>query len=515
MKSMIIEASSAGTPESLVEKLSEFSGTALVRAGSWNSFNSRYSIVVTDPFLTFRSYGARCEIKRGAGFSGSNHHFGSPWPILERLMSLYELQDQIDLPFPSGGCFGYWGYDLKNFLEPGLPRRALNDLEFPDCHLGFYDSLVVFDHGLGKKWVVSTGLDADGTRSESRAKERVAFWLERLEEGAGGTNSREVPRAREFSEFPGDYPAGPSAIFSTMTRGEFLHAVEQAQAYIRAGDIYQVNISQRLRIISPNRPWEIFCKLSAIAPAPNSAYVDCGEFQIASSSPELFLHLSGSHIETRPIKGTRPRDADPLRDAQLTYELQTSAKEIAELVMITDLLRNDLGRVCEFGSVQVPEMLRLEKFSYVQHLVSTVEGRLSKGISHLSALAACFPGGSISGAPKYKAMEIIDQLEPTARGPYTGALGYLGFNRESHVAMIIRSALCRAGQCWFQVGAGIVADSVPAAEYDETVSKAMGFLAAIGVETTAGLQPILFKREPGSAVWNAEKKRRPQSSRAR
>ena len=191
--------------------------------------------------------------------------------------------------------------------------------------------------------------------------------------------------------------------------------------------------------------------------------------------------MSGPHIQTRPIKGTRPRSADPTRDAQLTYELQTSGKEMAELVMITDLLRNDLGRVCEFGSVQVPELVRLERYPQVQHLVSTVEGRLHSDITHLHALASCFPGGSITGAPKFRAMEIIDELEPVARGPYTGALGYLGFNRESQLSIIIRAAICKQNTAYFHVGAGIVADSVPDAEYEETLVKARGFVEALNL----------------------------------
>jgi para-aminobenzoate synthetase component 1 len=225
--------------------------------------------------------------------------------------------------------------------------------------------------------------------------------------------------------------------------------------------------------------WELFCRLSAVSPAPFSAYLDCGAFQIVSSSPELFLRLNGSHVETRPIKGTRPRSKDPTRDAQLAYELQTSAKETAELVMITDLLRNDLGRVCEYGSVQVPALARLERFPQVQHLISTVEGRLRPGLTHFQALSACFPGGSITGAPKIRAMEIIDELEPIARGPYTGALGYLGFNRESQLSIIIRSAICLRDIAHFQVGAGIVADSDATAEYDETLAKARGFFEAL------------------------------------
>ena len=269
---------------------------------------------------------------------------------------------------------------------------------------------------------------------------------------------------------------------SNFSRADFLAAVERAQRYIRAGDIYQVNLSQRLMTQCPLSGWELFQRLGAVSPAPFSAFMDCGDFQVASSSPELFLRLSGSHIQTRPIKGTRPRDADPTRDAQLAYELQTSAKELAELVMITDLLRNDLGKVCEYGSVQTPDLARLERFAQVQHLVSTVEGRLRVEVTHLAALASCFPGGSITGAPKFRAMEIIDELEPLARGPYTGALGYLGFNRESQLSIIIRAAICRGRTAYFHVGAGIVADSNAEAEYEETLAKAAGFLAALNLE---------------------------------
>jgi len=225
--------------------------------------------------------------------------------------------------------------------------------------------------------------------------------------------------------------------------------------------------------------WELFQRLAAVSPAPFSAFLDCGDFQVVSSSPEQFLRLSGSHIQTRPIKGTRPRGADPTRDAQLAYELQTSAKELAELVMITDLLRNDLGKVCEFGSVQTPELARLERFAQVQHLVSTVEGRLRKDVTHLAALAACFPGGSITGAPKFRAMEIIDELEPVRRGIYGGALGYIDFSGSLDTCIVIRTVVCKNGIAYIQAGAGIVADSVPSKEYDETMNKARAMLSAI------------------------------------
>ena len=479
MRPLIQEIQTAHTPESLVENLCGETGVVLLRTTQFDSSAARYSFVAADPFLTFRSFGSRCEIVSGHQPSAINHQlqFGNPWHLLDALMARYELLDEIDSPFPLGGAFGYWGYDLKNFTEPKLPRRAVNDLELPDCHVGFYDSLVVFDHRLGKVCVVSTGLDADGSRSETRAQAQLEAWMALMTDrespppcsGPGG-------KAAAATRHLGTAVAKP---VSNLSRNEFVSAVERAQQYIRAGDIYQVNLSHRLTADGGFTGWETFEKLSAVSPAPFSAFLDCDGFQIASSSPEQFLRMSGAHIVTRPIKGTRPRAADATRDAQLAYELQTSAKELAELVMITDLLRNDLGKVCEYGSVHVPELAKLEKFAQVQHLVSTVEGRLRKDVTHFAAFASCFPGGSITGAPKFRAMEIIDELEPVSRGPYCGAIGYLGFNRESQLNIAIRTAVCRDGVAHFNVGAGIVADSDPAAEYEETLAKAAGFLAAL------------------------------------
>jgi para-aminobenzoate synthetase component 1 len=221
------------------------------------------------------------------------------------------------------------------------------------------------------------------------------------------------------------------------------------------------------------------------SPAPYAAFLPTAEFDLVSSSPELFLALDDRRIVTRPIKGTRPRGHDPESDARLAAELLASEKERAELTMITDLLRNDLGRVAAYGSVRVPELLRLESYAHVHHLVSTVEASLRPGVTHLDALEACFPGGSITGAPKLRAMEIIDELEPVARGPYCGCHGFLGFNPISRLAITIRTALVRNGHAWFHAGAGIVADSQPEAELAETDAKAMGFLAAMGFPGTS------------------------------
>ncbi|HEX3988590.1 MAG TPA: aminodeoxychorismate synthase component I [Verrucomicrobiae bacterium] len=448
------------TPESLIERLAGEPGIVLLRSCFFDSPQAHYSFVAARPLLIFRSFGTRCE------WTGADHlQFGNPWHVLEEFMSRYELLDEIDLPFPLGGCFGYWGYDLKNFVEPKLPRSAVNDLELPDCHAGFYDSLVVFDHRLEKTWIISTGLQPDGSRDAAQARAQFDFWERHLT----------APPAAAVSSSQ----SNSGSATSNLSREMFIEKVRRAQEYIRVGDIYQVNLSHRLTVPTNLQGWPFFRQLCDASPAPFSAYLECGDFQVCSSSPELFLHLSGSEIQTRPIKGTRPRSADSNRDAQLTYELQTSPKEMAELVMITDLLRNDLGRVCEYGSVHVPELVRLERYPQVQHLVSTITGRLRGDQTHFSAFASCFPGGSVTGAPKIRAMEIIDELEPVTRGPYTGAIGYLGFNRESQLSIAIRTAICRNGEIHFHAGAGIVTDSVAEAEYEETMAKAAGFLAAL------------------------------------
>jgi para-aminobenzoate synthetase component 1 len=529
MRPLLHEVHRPHSPESLVERLRGEAGVVLLRSALFESPQARHSFVAARPFLTLRAFASRCELSDA---DGTRVQFGDPWHLLDALMARYELLDEVDLPFPLGGCFGFWGYDLKNFVEPRLPRRAVNDLELPDCHVGFHDSLVVFDHRLGKTWIVSTGLRPDGSRDAGQARRAVEWWREKLERESAGDEAPPLPgplplggregeaggRRPQFGSGPqrrraddvppspggeGEPPplqphcgrarllpspnlssdhgsAGAAPYQSNLSRSQFIANVSRAQRYIRAGDIYQVNLSHRFAAAAACDGWSFFQRLSAVSPAPFSAFLDCGEFQIASSSPEMFLRLSGSHVTTRPIKGTRPRSADPTRDAQLTYELQTSPKEMAELVMITDLMRNDLGRVCEFGSVQVPELVRLERYPQVQHLVSTVEGRLRAGVTHFEAFAKCFPGGSITGAPKIRAMEIIDQLEPLTRGPYTGCLGYLGFNRESQLNIAIRTAVCRPEAVYFHTGAGIVADSVPEAEYEETLAKAGGFFAALG-----------------------------------
>ncbi len=278
----------------------------------------------------------------------------------------------------------------------------------------------------------------------------------------------------------GDEPASVGAFTACSGRDAFMTGVARIKEWIAAGDIYQANLSHAFAApVAGGSLFPLYESLREASPAPMAAWLSLDGCEVLSSSPETFLRISGRHIETRPIKGTRPRFADPDDDLRSAYELQTSAKEISELVMITDLLRNDLGRVCEFGSVQVTEMLRLESLAQVHHLVSTITGTLAPGTDAIDALAACFPGGSITGAPKKRAMEIIRELEQAPRGIYCGAIGWLGYHGESAFNIAIRTLVRRNGRLTYQVGAGIVAESDPAAEYEETLHKAAGIRLAV------------------------------------
>lgn len=263
-----------------------------------------------------------------------------------------------------------------------------------------------------------------------------------------------------------------------ITQSEFCEQIKFAQDEIRAGNIYQVCLAHRFRAKNKIEPWSFYLRLRKASPAPFAAYLNLGKEIILSSSPECFLNMEGRHIRTRPIKGTRPRGKTAEEDARLSHELQHSTKENAELVMITDLLRNDLSRICDYGTVTTPQLLTLESYSQVFHLVSTIEGELRKDLSHAEALRTCFPGGSISGAPKKKAMELIARLESAPRGVFTGSIGYFGFDGKSAFNIAIRTVTLRDAEAEFHVGAGITCDSIPEEEWEETLHKAAGILAA-------------------------------------
>jgi len=348
-------------------------------------------------------------------------------------------------------AIGYFGYELKNLLER-LPSTTEDDLGLPDCWFGFYNEVLTFDH------------------------QRRQSWWTRLRKSSPTVAEAGSPRN-------GNPPLPPTTLRSNFTRQQYAERIRRVKEYIAAGDVYQVNLSQRFQCAVSVSPTQLYLALRAANPSPYCVYLDLGEAQILSSSPECFLRMTGRTIVTRPIKGTLPRDRDPT-------ELLRSTKDNAELLMITDLERNDLGRVCEYGSVHVPELVRVETYATVHHLVATVAGRLRPEVSHLQALRSCFPGGSITGAPKIRAMEIIDELEPHARGVYCGAIGYFAADGTSQFNIAIRTMVHQSGLLTFHAGGGIVADSDPEAEYEETLAKAEGIFRA--------LAPVLRTRGGGA-----------------
>jgi para-aminobenzoate synthetase component 1 len=389
---------------------------------------------------------------------------GDPFEALEcALASFRSTPPPGALPF-AGGLVGYLGYDLRDQVER-LTRRTPADLPVPDLVLGLYDAVVAHDHVTGQTFLCSTGYPEREPNASRRWARQRLHWLRNL------FGAVELPRT-----------SGPPRLLglsANFTREDYLDAVERALGYIAAGDIYQVNLSQRFATPYTADPLPLYYRLREASPAPFAGFLRFGDVVVLSSSPERFLRINGRRVQTRPIKGTRPRGETPEEDRRLARELWESPKDRAELVMIVDLERNDLGRVCEYGSVQVTDLAALEAHPTVFHLVATVEGKLRKDAGIADCLRAGFPGGSITGAPKIRAMEIIEELEPTRRGVYTGAIGYLGWNDQADLNIAIRTMVLADGRLTFQVGGGIVADSVPDDEYQETLDKAQGMLRAL------------------------------------
>jgi para-aminobenzoate synthetase component 1 len=416
----------------------------------------RYCFIGCDPFLIFTAKADRLSL-RGAQEQDS---CGDPFSMLDNLLEQYRLPSGPRLL--CGGAIGYLSYDLGRHLEE-MPLDTADDINAPDLAFGFYDLVYGYDHETGEAWVCSTGQGGD-------AQERLAQWLDWAEQ---------PPLPRETG------PASDGSLQRNFTKPEYLVALKAVKEYIAAGDIYQANLTQRFDTALQVSPWELYLRLREINPAPFASYLDLGGAQVASSSPERYLKVTDRHVETRPIKGTRPRGVTPEEDAALGHELLTSIKDNAELLMIVDLERNDLGRACKIGSVSVPELAVLESYETVHHLVATVLGELDEQTSVVDLLRATFPGGSITGAPKIRSMEIIEELEPTQRSVYTGAIGYLGFDGDTDLNIVIRTIICNRGRAYFQVGGGIIADSDPESEYQETLDKGRALARALDITSEA------------------------------
>jgi para-aminobenzoate synthetase component 1 len=426
----------------------------------------RYSFMGSDPFLVMRSRGDEVTLSGGGAEEKKR---GNPFDILGELLEEYKI-DGAELPVPfTGGAVGYFSYDLCHFIEK-LPARAVDDLNLPECYLGFYDAIAAFDHRENKTYIVSTGFpEMEKERRRYRAEARLAELRNAV---------MLAPPLPVFSKAPPRRGVSPGSNFS---HEGYLGAVARAREYIGAGDIFQVNLSQRFDVALDMHPYELYRRLRRINPAPFASYLNFGEVNIVGASPERFLKVLGDRVETRPIKGTRPRGKTPVTDRAQSESLLASKKDRAENIMIVDLERNDLGRVCRYGSVKVNELAILETYPTVFHLTSTVVGRLREGKNVIDLLKASFPGGSITGAPKVRAMEIIDELEPTRRSVYTGSIGYLGFNGTADLNIVIRTFIVKDGHAYFQVGGAVVYDSEPEAEYVETLDKGRALMQALGL----------------------------------
>ncbi|HEX4600304.1 MAG TPA: aminodeoxychorismate synthase component I [Gemmatimonadales bacterium] len=435
----------------------------------------RYSFLAADPVTAVRSKGALTqELVDGTWIRVE----GDALARVRALLAPHAAEPNAALPPFQGGAAGYIGYDWGGLLER-IPRPRHDDLAIPDVLLGLYDWVIAWDHQTGQAWVTSTGLPATGAARGARAAARLGAVRQRLAarpSGARGIPRRATPRATAPSYPVPDAPG----LRSNVTRRGYLDAVARVIDYIVAGDIFQANLSHRLEAPLAGSPLELYRRLRQRNPAPFAAFLDYGDVVVASSSPERFLRVhDGGHVETRPIKGTRPRGVGPEHDAALALALAESDKDRAENVMIVDLLRNDLSRVCRAGTVRVPELFALEHYATVHHLVSTVVGELLPGHDAIDLLRAAFPGGSITGAPKVRAMQIIAELEPTQRAVYCGAIGYVSVTGALDASVVIRTYLVLGRDVYFQVGGGIVADSDPEQEYRETLVKARGLVAAL------------------------------------
>jgi len=457
------------TPVSAFMKLDRSSDGFLLESVVGGENIARYSFLSAQPAVTFTARGRQCVLQGPDGVT----RFDSDDPFEElaklagarRVAHLKELPDRL-----CGGVVGFAAYDAVRYVEH-LPHVPPDDRELADLHFGLYDSMVVFDH-INKtvKVVVHAPTDGGLKNAYHSAVERIDAIVARL------CSPCELP-AHDFHE---EHEATAS-FESNFTREDFIAAVKKCKEYVRAGDILQVVISQRLSRRTHADAFTIYRALRVINPSPYMFFLRFGQSTLVGASPEVMVKLEGGKVTVRPIAGTRPRGRDKEEDAELEEELLSDPKECAEHVMLIDLGRNDVGRVCRYKTVRVDERMVIERYSHVMHIVSNVVGQIQPSLGPIDVLKACHPAGTVSGAPKIRAMEIIDELEPTKRGPYAGAVGYIDFSGNMDTCIAIRTIVIHDGIAYAQAGAGVVADSVPEREYEETLHKSRALLNAISV----------------------------------
>jgi para-aminobenzoate synthetase component 1 len=439
----------------------------------------RYSFLAADPFEF-----VTCCCAEGTCSSSTSGKLVSSgvFQHLEERLSRFSSGPAPGLPPFQGGLAGLFAYDLCHHLER-LPHPPYDEFRLPDLAVGFYDWVLAFDHQAGRAWVISQGFpETDRARRVLRADRRLRSLRALLRRPSSPlpTDHPTLRRTLGLADLAPQWPApGPKGLTSNFSHSGYLEALSKTIAYIYAGDIFQANLSQRLLFPASDSPAALYRRLRDRNPANFSAYFDAGGLVVVSASPERFLQVRDRKVQTRPIKGTRPRSPDPVEDEQRKRELALSVKDRAENVMIVDLLRNDLSRVSQPDSVVVDHLFRIETVEFVHHLVSVVSSSLDSGKTPLALLQAAFPGGSVTGAPKVRAMEIIAELEPTARGPYCGCLGYLGFDASMDTSILIRAFTCSRGWLQFPVGGGIVSQSDLQREYEETRHKAEGLIRSL------------------------------------
>jgi anthranilate synthase component 1 len=458
------------TPVSAFLKIDDGRHSFLLESMEGGEKWARYSFLGSRPSVIVKSFGRSVELTTDGKTKKSSFE-RDPLEVIKKILSAYKPVPDPSLPRFFGGAVGFMGYDVVRFFEE-LPSREKEGLDIPDTFFMITDTLVIFDNITHMIKVVSNahvkGRSAEAAYRE--ATKKINAIIKKLR-GKGQNAKFKVQSSKKLKK--------NGQLVSNFTQPQYEQAVLRAKEYIKAGDIFQVVPSQRFQTKINAEPYEIYRALRLINPSPYMYFLRCGDTTVVGASPEVMVRLEGDTIDLRPIAGTRRRGATEEEDGSLAEELLADPKERAEHIMLVDLGRNDVGRVSEPGSVHVSELMVIERYSHVMHIVSNVRGRLSGDRDAYDVIRACFPAGTVSGAPKIRAMQIIDELEPTRRGPYAGSVGYFGFSGNMDTCITIRTLVIKKGIAYIQAGGGVVADSDPTAEYQETVNKAKAMLRAV------------------------------------